>query len=244
LPCAEASSFSQLSLLIDGQSLQRCATRTDDETSFDPWRVIHRLQPPLPDCGERYAVAIGLALGAVTMTMAVILPWREARRRQRLRVTLLYAAGLLLILLTVAQVHRAERHAVEALAAVRAAAENQLSSALRQARKQHAGAAAASTAAAPATAKTALTEAWQPRLQAIAAQLPEQAWLTRLEYQRDTLMLSGLALNLNAVAGLEKALNAVAGFKPAKAGETRRGEQGRWQFRFFLSGEHADAGTH
>ena len=50
------------------------------------------------------------------MTMAVnFLPWREARRRQRLRVTLLYAAGLLLILLTVAQVHRAERHAVEAL---------------------------------------------------------------------------------------------------------------------------------
>jgi hypothetical protein len=29
--------------------------------------------------------------------------------------------------------------------------------------------------------KTALTEAWQPRLRAIAAQLPEQAWLTRLD---------------------------------------------------------------
>lgn len=67
------------------------------------------------------------------MTTAVnFLPWREARRRQRLRIVLLYAVGFLLILLTIAQVKRAERHAVEALTAVRAAAENQLWSALRQ----------------------------------------------------------------------------------------------------------------
>lgn len=179
------------------------------------------------------------------MTMAVnFLPWREARRRQRLRVTLLYAAGLLLILLTVAQVHRAERHAVEALAAVRAAAESQLSSALRQRENSMLERQQQVQRQRLRQQRRALTEAWQPRLRAIAAQLPEQAWLTRLEYQRDTLMLSGLALNLNAVAGLEKALNAVAGFKPARAGETRRGEQGRWQFRFSLSGEHADAGTH
>ena len=39
------------------------ATRSGDETAFDPWRVIHRLQPPLPSCGDRYAVAIALALG-------------------------------------------------------------------------------------------------------------------------------------------------------------------------------------
>lgn len=41
----------------------RCASRNaGDETAFDPWRVIHRLQPPLPSCGDRYAVAIALAL--------------------------------------------------------------------------------------------------------------------------------------------------------------------------------------
>ena len=34
---------------------------TGDETSFDPWHVV--CQPQLPDCGKRYAVAIGLALG-------------------------------------------------------------------------------------------------------------------------------------------------------------------------------------
>ncbi|HAT1609495.1 TPA: pilus assembly protein PilN [Raoultella planticola] len=179
------------------------------------------------------------------MTTAVnFLPWREARRRQRLRVALLYAVGFLLILLTMAQVNRAERRAVEALTAVRTAAENQLWSVLRQRESMMLERQQQGQRLRLRQQKRALTEAWQPRLWAIAAQLPEQAWLTRLEYQRDTLMLSGLALNLNAVAGLEKVLSAVAGFKPAKAGETRRGEQGRWQFRFSLSGEHADAGTH
>jgi hypothetical protein len=57
--------------------------------------VIHRLQPPLPADGERYAVAIGLALGGGNDDDVVnFLPWREQRRRQRLRVTLLYAAAL------------------------------------------------------------------------------------------------------------------------------------------------------
>ena len=179
------------------------------------------------------------------MTTAVnFLPWREARRRQQLRVALLYAVGFLLLLLTMAQVNRAERHAVEALTAVRTAAENQLWSALRQRESMMLERQQQAQRLRLRQQRRTLTEAWRPRLQAIAAQLPEQAWLTRLEYQRDTLMLSGLALNLNAVAGLEKALSAVAGFKPARADETRRGEQGRWQFRFSLSGEHADAGTH
>ena len=169
------------------------------------------------------------------MTAVVnFLPWREARRRQRLRIVLLYAVGFLLILLTIAQVKRAERHAVEALTAVRAAAENQLWSALRQRESMMLERQQQGQRLRLRQQKRALTEAWQSRLWAIAAQLPEQAWLTRLEYQ----------LNLKAVAGLEKALRAVAGFKPARADETRRGEQGRWQFRFSLSGEHADAGTH
>ncbi len=177
-------------------------------------------------------------------TVVNFLPWREALRRQRLRVALLYAVGFLLTLLTVAQVHRAERHAVETLAAVRTAAENQLCSVLRQRESRMQERQQQAEHLRLRQQRRALTEAWQPRLRAIAAQLPEQAWLTRLEYQRDTLMLSGLALNLNAVAGLEKALSTVAGFKPAKAGETRRGEQGRWQFRFSLSVGHTDAGTH
>lgn len=177
-------------------------------------------------------------------TAVNFLPWREARRRQRLRVGLLYAVGLLLALLTVVQVNRAERRTGETLAAVRLVAENQLSSALRQHESMMLERQQQAERRRLRRQSRALTEAWQSRLRAVAAQLPEQAWLTQLEYQRDTLMLSGLALNLHAVARLEEVLGRVAGFKPAKAGEMRRGDQGRWQFRFSLAGDRIDAGTH
>ncbi|WP_228742059.1 PilN domain-containing protein, partial [Klebsiella quasipneumoniae] len=83
--------------------------------------------------------------------------------------------------------------------------------------------------------------AWQPRLMALAAGLPAQAWLTRLEYQGARLTLDGLALNLQALARVEAALASVAGFAPAKAGGTQRDAEGRWRFSFTLSGARADA---
>lgn len=81
----------------------------------------------------------------------------------------------------------------------------------------------------------------QPRLQALAADLPAQAWLTRLEYQGVLLTLDGLALNLQALTSVEAALTRVAGFAPAKAGGTQRDAEGRWQFSFTLTGARADA---
>ncbi len=68
--------------------------------------------------------------------------------------------------------------------------------------------------------------AWQPRLQVLAADLPAQAWLTRLEYQGVLLTLDGLALNLQALTSVEAALTRVAGFAPAKAGGTQRDAEG------------------
>ncbi len=78
-------------------------------------------------------------------------------------------------------------------------------------------------------------------LQALAAHLPAQAWLTRLEYQGVLLTLDGLALNLQALTSVEAALTRVAGFAPAKAGGTQRDAEGRWQFSFTLTGARADA---
>ena len=169
------------------------------------------------------------------------LPWRDVRRRQRVRIGMWYAIGLVLALLMVTVTQRLARDAGEALVVVRMAADNQLSAALsqresllleqqqqREQRRQR-------------QQRRALTEVWHQRLQTIATRLPSQAWLTRLEYQPDALTLSGRALNLNAVAGAEQLLSAVSGFRPARAGETRRGEKGDWQFSFSLAGEHADA---
>lgn len=78
-------------------------------------------------------------------------------------------------------------------------------------------------------------------LQVLAADLPAQAWLTRLEYQGVLLTLDGTALNLQALTSVEAALTRVAGFAPAKAGGTQRDAEGRWQFSFTLTGARADA---
>ena len=86
------------------------------------------------------------------------------------------------------------------------------------------------------------TAAWQSRLQAIAALMPEHAWLTQLEYRQNTLVLSGLTLHLKGLAELEKALGSVAGLRPPKAGETHRDGEGRWLFHFSMAGEDDYAG--
>ena len=89
--------------------------------------------------------------------------------------------------------------------------------------------------------RRAETRAWQPRLLSLAALLPEPLWLTRLDYQPQGITLYGLALNLKAVAALEKALSKLEGFQPVTPGATRRDAQGRWSFSFFLAGETTDA---
>ena len=68
-------------------------------------------------------------------------------------------------------------------------------------------------------------------------------WLTRLDYQPQGITLNGLALNLKAVAALEKALSKLEDFQPVTPGATQRDAQGRWSFSFFLAGETTDAGS-
>ncbi|MDP0965113.1 pilus assembly protein, partial [Klebsiella pneumoniae] len=43
--------------------LRLCIDAGDEASRFDVWQVIHRRQPPLPADGDRYANALGLALG-------------------------------------------------------------------------------------------------------------------------------------------------------------------------------------
>ncbi|MFV5216598.1 pilus assembly protein [Klebsiella pneumoniae] len=43
--------------------LRLCIDAGDEASRFDVWQVIHRRQPPLPADGDRYAIALGLALG-------------------------------------------------------------------------------------------------------------------------------------------------------------------------------------
>ena len=83
---------------------------------------------------------------------------------------------------------------------------------------------------------------WQSVLQGMAALLPEQAWLTGMTWQQDTLELTGLTLNVAALHRLETQLRKHPGFQLGSSAETRQDAQGRWQFHYRLirSVMHAD----
>ncbi len=99
---------------------------------------------------------------------------------------------------------------------------------------------AAASTAAPAVPAQIGDRRPATQLQALAADLPAQAWLTRLEYRAYSSRWTA-ALNLQALTSVEAALTRVAGFAPAKAGGTQRDAEGRWQFSFTLTGARADA---
>ncbi|MCH9420049.1 MULTISPECIES: PilN domain-containing protein [Klebsiella] len=176
------------------------------------------------------------------MTYVVnLLPWRDLRRRQRLRYALLLATGIVLLVGTTLQAGRTAGLQRDALARIHTTADaallaslKQREQAMREAWQQH-------QRRREQRQRRSTIAAWQPRLMALAAGLPAQAWLTRLEYQGAHLTLHGLALNLQALARVEAALASVAGFAPAKAGGTQRDAEGRWRFSFTLSGARADA---
>lgn len=75
---------------------------------------------------------------------------------------------------------------------------------------------------------------WQSVLQGVAELLPEQAWLTGMTWQQDTLALTGLTLNITALQRLETQLRKHPRFQLASSGETRQDAQGRWQFHYRL----------
>ncbi|SSF42267.1 Type IV pilus biogenesis protein PilO [Klebsiella quasipneumoniae] len=155
-----------------------------------------------------------------------LLPWRDLRRRQRLRYTLLLAIGIVLLAGMTLQVGRTAGLQRDALARLHATADaallaslKQREQAMREAWQQH-------QRQREQLQRRSTIAAWQPRLMALAADLPAQAWLTRLEYQGARLTLDGLALNLQALAGVEASLASVTGFAPAKAGGTQRDAEG------------------
>lgn len=85
------------------------------------------------------------------------------------------------------------------------------------------------------------TLAWQPRLLSLAANLPQNAWLTQLRWQQNQLTLSGLASSVRALAVLEQQLRGIAGFQLQQTGAMERDAQGRWQFHYQLKEVNNDA---
>ena len=147
-----------------------------------------------------------------------LLPWRDLRRRQRLRYVLLLTIGIVLLGGMGLLVSRTARLQRDFLATLHTTADAQLLASLKQREQAMREAWQQHQRQRQQYQRRSAIAAWQPRLQALAADLPAQAWLTRLEYQGVLLTLDGLALNLQALTSVEAALTRVAGFAPAKAG--------------------------
>ncbi len=169
-----------------------------------------------------------------------LLPWRDLRRRQRLRYVLLLTIGIVLLGGMGLLVSRTARLQRDFLATLHTTADAQLLASLKQREQAMREAWQQHQRQRQQYQRRSAIAARQPGLQALAADLPAQAWLTRLEYGV-LLTLDGPALNLQALTSVEAALTRVAGFAPAKAGGTQRDAEGRWQFSFTLTGARADA---
>ncbi|MGY5955077.1 PilN domain-containing protein [Kosakonia sp. BK9b] len=169
--------------------------------------------------------------------MVNFLPWRQRRRQRRVRGwAALFTATVLLLFVVGAgwrstlsvdlQALTLWQQSDHALLAALVAAEQPLQTKWQrwlaaQARLQ----------------RQQQTRAWRPILTALAENLPQQAWLTQLRWQQNTLELIGLTSAVAALSELEHALQQVQGFQLLPAGATMRDAQGRWQFHYQLNKE-------
>ncbi len=115
-----------------------------------------------------------------------LLPWRDLRRRQRLRYVLLLTIGIVLLGGMGLLVSRTARLQRDFLATLHTTADAQLLASLKQREQAMREAWQQHQRQRQQYQRRSAIAAWQPRLQALAADLPAQAWLTRLEYQGST----------------------------------------------------------
>lgn len=172
-----------------------------------------------------------------------LLPWRQMRQRRCLRFWgLMLIGSALLMLLSVVVSQNSDRQS-QALAQVRHRGSAACVAALverekaRRVQQRHQARWQAQQDA------RRRTQRWQDRLLTLAAALPSQAWLTRLEASSDELRLEGRASRFSALAAMTAALRSL-GFPTVTAGETGKDTQGQWQFSYRLSGEAHDVGSH
>lgn len=115
------------------------------------------------------------------------LPRRETRRRQRLQMAGLLILGLLLILLAALLTSRLNQRVSHSLETAKISAEEQLYTAFQQRERAMRQRLQQQEQRRLRALRREKTAAWQSRLQAIAALMPEHAPLTQLEYRQNTL---------------------------------------------------------
>lgn len=169
------------------------------------------------------------------MTVGVnLLPWRETLRRRRLRFWALMFVGGLMVITLMLGVRMAVNASDLALNTVRAQEARRLQQALATREQQLSADAAQRAAHAHIRDRQQETRRWALWLAAVGNALPEQAWLTALEWQGGALGLMGKANRFPALAELERALAGLPGLRRGKPGATLQDAEGRWQFNVQL----------
>ena len=157
------------------------------------------------------------------------LPWRQQRRTAFLRFWLLMFVAPLLLAVGITLILRLTGSAEARIDAVLLQAEQQLARSLQITKPRLLE-----------QQQLQFTRDWQSALEALAALLPEHAWLTTISWQQGTLEIKGLTTSITALNALETSLRQDASFHLNQRGATQQDAQGRWQFEYQLTRKVSD----
>lgn len=170
-----------------------------------------------------------------------LLDWRERQRRDCLRLWGLLFAGAWLIALLLGIALRSGQGHLRTWRELHQTSDRALLQALIQREKQLTVQQQRQSLWLAHEHQREATRSWEATLTWLADQLPEQAWLTTLQWQGDALRFAGLANRFAALSQLDSIVRRWPGFRRVTPGPVKRDEQGRWQFSYQLEREVSDA---
>ena len=173
-----------------------------------------------------------------------LLGWRVFRRRQRVRFWLLLFIGLWLVTFLLVITGRQAQRQAQATQLVHLSGLQDLQQRLARKEKQLSEEQQQRLVWQKRERQRAETLRWRPLLENLAEQIPEQAWLTSLQWRGEALSLSGLALRFSAITTFDSALRKLAQPGAATPGPIRRDDRGRWQFSYQLKTGDANEAPH
>lgn len=169
-----------------------------------------------------------------------LLCWREMRRRDCLRFWGLLFVGSWLIALALIIAARAGQVHQRAWQALRHESNQTLLQTLIQRERLLTAQQQSREALQVHERRREFTRRWQSTLLMLAEKMPEQAWLTAMQWQGNALSFTGLANRFSALSQIDSMVRNLTGFRSITPGATRRDEQGRWQFSYQLQVEVND----
>lgn len=168
------------------------------------------------------------------------LPWRQQRRTAFLRFWLLMFVAPLLLAVGITLILRLTGSAEARIDAVLLQGEQQLAHSLQITKPRLLEQQQLREQRLQRQRQRQFTRDWQSALEALAALLPEHAWLTTISWRQGTLEIKGLTTSITALNALETSLRQDASFHLNQRGATQQDAQGRWQFEYQLTRKVSD----